>query len=141
MADASITTPTPDNSLGKPVDVETVTTGVGTVNRQVVAIGDPAAGGTRATVTTTGLEVDPYAGANLTQSGTLGALNATVALAIQGRPSVGFAILNSQSFTGSLVLEISTDNGGHWDSRIFWNGDAFVVADVLPNGNGINVRE
>src|SRR5213593_941950 len=43
MADAVAKTSTPDAAAGNPIDITTVTTGAGIVDRQVVALGDPAA--------------------------------------------------------------------------------------------------
>lgn len=43
MADAVAKTSTPDAAAGNPIDVTTVTTGAGVVDRQIVGIGDPSA--------------------------------------------------------------------------------------------------
>jgi len=43
MADAVAKTSTPDAAAGNSIDITTVTTGAGVVDRQVVALGDPAA--------------------------------------------------------------------------------------------------
>jgi len=43
VADAVAKTSTPDAAAGNPIDITTVTTGAGVVDRQVVALGDPAA--------------------------------------------------------------------------------------------------
>jgi hypothetical protein len=43
VADAVAKTSTPDAAAGNPIDVTTVTTGAGTVDRQIVGLGDPSA--------------------------------------------------------------------------------------------------
>lgn len=83
----------------------------------------------------------------------LGALNATVALAIQGAASVGFQI-NAGTLIGTITAQYSMDGGTSWKQAQFYDSalstttntitfssaNALNILSVLPGGGASNVR-
>ena len=127
MADAVAKTSTPDAAAGNPIDITTVTTGAGVVDRQVVALGDPAANNKVAVtaagalsdnlVQVAGTTVDVNSG--LKSAGTLRVVLATdqpaltnkllvtpdsVALPANQSVNVSWTV-NSASFGGTITLQ------------------------------------
>ena len=125
MADAVAKTSTPDAAAGNPIDITTVTTGAGTVDRQCVSIGDPAANN-RVAVTA--------AGAFPINQG-VPASNVSawpVFLALSGNSSIGsVTVLNlpsTQTVSGTVAVNqgIPASNVSAWPVFLALSGNSSI---------------
>jgi hypothetical protein len=73
---------------------------------------------------------------DVTASGTLGALNAAVTLAVTGEAGAGFQ-LSAGTLIGTIVPEVSTDGGTTWVQSFFINANNGIqsASSVFPIAN------
>lgn len=79
------------------------------------------------------IPVTPVPITQVSNTGLIDAVGETVVLEIQGRPYVGITLNNGLTADMFLIVEFSTDGGVTWDERLFYNGDNWVGAEILPH--------
>lgn len=110
MADAVAKTSTPDAAAGNPIDVTTVTTGAGVVDRQIMGIGDPTANNKAAVSAAGRLSVDA-SGVAVPVTGTFFQATQPVSAAALPLPA-GAATLAGQTQPGVDIGDVTINNAG-----------------------------
>lgn len=127
------------------VDADTVS--------QDVSLHDAEGEGLDSTVNSSGRSLDVLTPDN-TISGSLTALNATLAMSLTGLGSIGFQISDTGTFDGTLVVQCSLDGGVSWKSVPFLdvlnsaiyqqltltNPNSLQIYSVIPLGGASHIR-